>query len=267
MIGHAVYALCDPTSGAARYIGYSKDAYARYRGHLRDNSKAHKARWVNKLLREGVAPKLRVLCFVQGAREAKRVEVALIAAYRQRGARLTNGTDGGDGTSGMEWTAEMRAKARATKMGRVVSAETRARLGASWTPERRAAFSNKNPGARPEAIQKKKDAWTAEKKAEFGRRISRRLTSEHQRKMTAAAALAWNDERRAKIGKAQKGRVKSAVHRARISESLKGRKLSPEHCKKISSVHKGRPKSPEHRAKIGAAVKATLARRAAERLL
>lgn len=117
----AIYALCEPISGAVRYVGYSKDAPTRYKGHLSENSKTHKSRWVNKLLREGAAPKLRVLCVVQGATEAKRVEVALIAAYRRRGARLTNSTAGGDGV--VDPSPEARAKISATHRGRIQSAE------------------------------------------------------------------------------------------------------------------------------------------------
>lgn len=127
-----MYALCEPVTGEVRYIGYSQDPAERHGKHLRDRSKTYKCHWIKKLLRSGLAPQLRVMCVVEDAAEAKRVEVALIAMHRRRGARLTNGTSGGDGL--VEPTAEVRAKMSAAQMGNSKclgfkhSEETRAKL-------------------------------------------------------------------------------------------------------------------------------------------
>lgn len=141
-----VYRLIDPRNGVARYIGYSKDAFQRFEGHLRDAlaGRSHKARWIRSLLNIGLSPVLQVLCVVENKAEAQRIEIALIS----KSVNLTNATSGGDG--GDTFTCnpnreELRAKFSARnklryqdpserikvgRPGRLVSTETRAKLGA-----------------------------------------------------------------------------------------------------------------------------------------
>lgn len=105
----SVYCLADPRTSEVRYVGYSKYPEARFASHCKDISNTHKARWVAKLHREaGLVPVLSVQCIVETAAEAKRIEVALIALYKSRGVRLTNGTAGGDGV--VDPTPEAREK-------------------------------------------------------------------------------------------------------------------------------------------------------------
>lgn len=57
-------------------------------------------------------------------------------------------------------------------------------------------------------------------------------------------------ESKAKIGNANRGRVRSEEVRARISESLAGRSRDSATIAKISAAHKGKTISQEHREKI-----------------
>jgi group I intron endonuclease len=72
-------------------------------------------------------------------------------------------------------------------------------------------------------------------------------------------------EQRAKISSAHKGKKKSAEHCAAMAEGAKTRVRTPEEIDHWKNMWTGKVKSPEHLAKIGASIKATWARKRAER--
>ena len=59
------------------------------------------------------------------------------------------------------------------------------------------------------------------------------------------SGLPHSEETKAKMSRAHKGRVRSAIHCQRIGDAQRGRKLSPEHIAKMSAALKGRKHSPE----------------------
>lgn len=104
-----MYYLLDPITQRVRYVGCSFRPFERFRrGHLDGRSETHKARWIRKLLREGLRPILEIKCILQTEEEAFRVEIALIARLKTHGEQLTNNTAGGGGV--MDPSSESRAR-------------------------------------------------------------------------------------------------------------------------------------------------------------
>lgn len=95
-----VYGLVDPRTGLIRYVGKTKDPKDRIGSHLTEARhvgcpRTYKNYWVRRLLAEGLRPGMLLLCRCDSDGCAE--EVAIIAEFRARGFRLTNGTCGGDG--------------------------------------------------------------------------------------------------------------------------------------------------------------------------
>lgn len=111
--GHSVYALIDPRTGEARYVGKAKDAHQRLNGHLNDarrGQKSHKAHWVRQLLASGLVPEMVVLDEGIPAHLIDNAEKLWICMYRSMGCPLTNHSDGGPGNLG--WKAEPETRQR-----------------------------------------------------------------------------------------------------------------------------------------------------------
>src|SRR5678816_4126355 len=96
----ALYALFDSRSNEIRYIGYSKSPGKRFGQHCNPKGKLYKDRWIRKMKVEGTKPELLLLGYAADYDQACRIEIALIAAAKRLDWRLTNATDGGEGTSG-----------------------------------------------------------------------------------------------------------------------------------------------------------------------
>lgn len=112
-----IYALNDPVTGRTRYIGKAKDPYFRYEEHLDNNpwEKTHKANWIRLLLNSGKTPTLEVLDEVL-EQEWQFWEKEYIRLYRLLGFSLVNGTDGGDGVTGLR-SLSSRIKMSISKTG------------------------------------------------------------------------------------------------------------------------------------------------------
>ncbi len=125
---NTVYVLRDPNSLEIRYIGVTnKRLGVRLSQHMwaaRNGAQSHVARWINTL---NIRPLIEAL--EEGCRRKR--EVFWIKHYRLLGARLTNLTDGGEGTVGLQLTEEHRKKIGDGNRDKVVSLEVRQRIGAS----------------------------------------------------------------------------------------------------------------------------------------
>jgi hypothetical protein len=189
-----IYALTDPDSSEVRYVGKSNHPTRCLYLHYREKAPTYKNRWLRSVRARGQEPVIRILEEIDEADWQER-ERYWIAFYRERGARLVNGTDGGDGVHGMRHSDEAKARigeaargnqysrgrkptpqetARrsAALRGRVVTEQTRAKIAATKTgrarsPEARAKLS---------AALKGRPISEAQRKA----RANRTLSDEHK---------------------------------------------------------------------------------------
>jgi hypothetical protein len=123
-----IYALLDPRTGEARYIGKSHRSGPRLREHINEPpSHCHRSRWIQSLKRDGLEPTIALLEEVDvWDRTWQDAERAWIAIGRKLGWRLTNATDGGEGVVGL--SHEARERITASWRGRKHRPETLAKL-------------------------------------------------------------------------------------------------------------------------------------------
>src|SRR5579859_1651924 len=107
---HYVYALIDPRTSELRYVGITcQRPNVRYGHHLsmaRNGDHSYRSRWIREVLADGEKP---VIVLLEETADRSR-ECYWIEQYRSEGARLTNLTDGGEGTPGYRFTPEQRAR-------------------------------------------------------------------------------------------------------------------------------------------------------------
>lgn len=132
-----VYGLLDPRTHELRYVGKSERGLAvRLKEHSMPSrlcAGTYVTRWVRQLREAGLRPLGRVLEVCTSPDELYASEQRLIAFFRKLGHRLTNGTDGGRGWSGLRHSAATKELCRQANLGRPRPAEHRARISASKT--------------------------------------------------------------------------------------------------------------------------------------
>lgn len=135
-----IYALVDPFTDEIRYVGKSIRPGGRLHDHCNDTSNTHRVHWVQSVISRGGTPKLVILEVLSRSDDWQAAERHWIRLCKERGARLVNGTSGGDGVTDL--SPESRARITAAWIGRKHKPETLAKIGAAsrerrWTPERR----------------------------------------------------------------------------------------------------------------------------------
>ena len=84
-----VYALKDPRDDSVRYVGTTRNAKERFRGHLGERSTGRKAAWIAELRTLELAPEVCILESGDGGRNEQALcERRLIEHYR--GVHLLN---------------------------------------------------------------------------------------------------------------------------------------------------------------------------------
>ncbi len=118
-----IYALADPETKEVRYIGRSSSGLKRPKSHWQDPAlrvrRDYCHNWVRSILSMGMTPEVLVLhdWDITDNTALNEAEIAFIAHFRSRGARLTNLTAGGEGASGCVRSAEMRARLSRVRTG------------------------------------------------------------------------------------------------------------------------------------------------------
>jgi hypothetical protein len=111
---YIVYGLIDPRTDEIRYVGKTITGVKRLRAHIKEARRGkvttHKNRWIQSLLAAGVKPRLDVLQSALDPQELNALEQLWIKTYREKGANLTNHTDGGEGAVGLRMSDETRKK-------------------------------------------------------------------------------------------------------------------------------------------------------------
>ena len=140
-----IYHLLDE-HGNIRNVGKtSRDLTLRLNEHIRDarsGTKNHRCNWIRSMLSKGLRPTIELQTEVSS--DGCRAEIAYIAYYKKMGVNLTNGTDGGEGTTGLipvnkgktglyHHTEETKRRIRDGGKGRIVSEATREKTRATLT--------------------------------------------------------------------------------------------------------------------------------------
>lgn len=146
-----IYGLTDPRTGEVRYIGKSTKGLKRPHEHGRKGrGNGWCKNWVASLAKVGLKYGVTVLECCNTLDELSAAEIHWIRKGREAGWRLTNLTDGGEGTPGCvkseatrlklskaaterQADQEVRERARQQQLGHEVSGETRARISQSLT--------------------------------------------------------------------------------------------------------------------------------------
>ena len=107
-----IYALLDPRTREIRYVGFtSRTLEERLSNHVSDcfHSKTHCANWIKSLLKDNLRPDVCILEVV--TRENWQQQERYWILYgREHSWRLTNHTDGGEGTIGYVFSREDKQK-------------------------------------------------------------------------------------------------------------------------------------------------------------
>ncbi len=146
-----IYALYEPETGEVRYIGKATDPQKRLYDHLKDSQgDCYRIRWVKSLKRRGLKPLMRIWDIVP-EQDWQFWERWYIKNLRHSGARLVNGTDGGEGLSGRQHSAETKSKMRLSAIARGYTPALIERLrilnrGKHISPEHKRAISEANTG-------------------------------------------------------------------------------------------------------------------------
>lgn len=245
-----IYALIDPRTSEIRYVGKTQyqTVEVRFKQHLKDsaNGKQYRVyRWMRILHNYGLIPTVLVLESGAGA-GVDEAEKRWISWYRPWG-RLTNLTDGGEGSSKLFQSEEKRRKISESWKYRVVSDVTRKKMSElrKGKPLNHSAESRAKAAERCHELNKRpKSAETRKKIGDASRGRKRPPMPDSQRRKISAARLG------------KKLTVpRSAETRAKLSLSLKGRVIKPESIVKSLATRKlrgttGKPHTEESKRKI-----------------
>lgn len=165
-IKYLIYALCDPTTEEVRYIGRSSSGLIRPRHHWTSllNKKTYCHSWCKSILKKGLEPKIKILESFENCEEINDVlnkaEIKWIKHYKERGARLTNHTDGGGGL--LNLAEEVREKLRLHRMG-VKEPE--------WVREKKSRFHKENYKKNPSRYLKLME-WSKDRRLKLSKTVS-----------------------------------------------------------------------------------------------
>lgn len=163
-----LYVLCDPVTGAVRYVGKANNPHTRlHRDHLgaaRQGMRTHLYNWIRSLLLVSAVPKLEIL-FELPEEGWQSWEKYMIAGFKESGFDLVNQTPGGEGGPvwlGRKQTKEHIEKLRAARLGQKRTPEQCARVSAGKLGQKIGPQSLEHVAKRAAAVSaaKKGKPWT-----------------------------------------------------------------------------------------------------------
>jgi hypothetical protein len=265
-----IYGLFDSAKpDVIRYVGKTcQRPNVRFMSHLSNSlrkRKTHKARWIHRTLTDGGRIDLRILATTETLNEANRLERLHIKTLREAGARLTNGTDGGEGcvgrvvseavirhianlNKGKHLTESTKGKLRNAHLGKKQTEETKSKLRALINrPEHRAKMQRQKGWKHSEDAKAKISAahkgMTNSSETRAKLRAAARLRPDGWRQKIGATLTGRkaSDETKAKLSALRRGRPRPTGFAAKVSAALKGRSFTEEHKRKLSVARKASP--------------------------
>lgn len=117
---NVIYGLVDPRDNQLRYVGKATVANRRFNEHLKgakQNKFTYKDNWIRCLLKLNLKPEL-IIIDNSLSENLDELEKHYIAYFKFLGCKLTNLTNGGEGTSGYRFTEEQVSKMRQKALAR-----------------------------------------------------------------------------------------------------------------------------------------------------
>lgn len=244
-----IYALIDPNTQQIRYIGKSNNPQKRLEQHFKEKVHTYKTMWLKSLEGKGQTPEILILEEVLVSQWQER-EIHWIAFYREQGLDLANGTDGGDGVSGLIVSEATRRKISEGLTGKPRSEEARKKIsktlqGHTHSEETRLKISQKQVGK--EGIVLSKESRQKISSTLQGHTVSpetrQKISEAKKGKPALNKGKALSEEHRQKIGEGNKGKQIPEEVRQKINKTTTGRKKAPfsaEHRQRLSEAHKGK---------------------------
>lgn len=244
-----IYTLHDPRDpDVVRYVGWATDTRRRFNQHISDaranRDQTYCGRWKRTLLVEGILPVLTIVESGSGSGWGS-AESKWVAHFKSLGHRLTNLTDGGDGTRGYQWPIEKIRKLTDEQKKRIGDAHR----GRKHTPESRTNMRVAHLGRKHTPEQTAKIS-----QANRGRKQSEEERAKRQGKKMPPEAVA-------KSAASRRGQKRSPEFSKKMSLALSGRKLSTQHVLNMEASRKGRKHSTKTKESISAAIKSWHANR------
>lgn len=293
MPSFAVYIIACATSGK-NYVGICKCGVDRRFTRHKEAARAGSTLLLHRAMRKygfaafSVAP-IEYPASWEEAKAAERRYIAELDTFRPNGYNMTAG---GDGTVDYRHTDDARQTMSRKHTGKVLSAETRARMSAS----RKGVPKSPEGAANIRAALALRPPLTPERLAKMhANRVNGPLSDEHKAKLSAALKGRKQDpavvaariplvragmtlSARQKIIESNRRRPVTEATRQKMSKSLRAALADPEVKKKmaasnarriwtdearakIGTAHRGKPKSPETREKMREAARRAHARR------
>lgn len=219
-----IYGLADPETHHLRYVGKSTSGLHRPQAHsqpwaIKKYAGTHKGSWIKGLVDRGLVPDIVIIETLDCPETLYDHERFWIKYFREMGCRLTNLTDGGEGTQGHHHTAESKKLQSLAKKGKPLTPARAAavqkmiasNVGRKWGP-RPAEWSAKlgywKGKVGPNKGKERTEAWRLNNsKSNGGRAFKDQNGVEYQTIHSAARAL---NIPATKICSVLKGRRKSA---------------------------------------------------------
>lgn len=119
---YKIYKLIDPKTNDIRYIGRTVQTLSnRLKKHLKADDKSHRVNWIKSLIKNGLEPKIELICETDSFENCCELEQFYIKKYKKLGFKLVNMTNGGDGSIGFKHSEETIIKLKIIAEKRVKS--------------------------------------------------------------------------------------------------------------------------------------------------